>query len=361
MAILTVILFIVILSALVVAHEFGHYMAARKAGMKIEEFGVGFPPRLFAWKDARGTDWSINLIPLGGFVKIFGENGHDAELPGSFASKSIPWRFLTLSGGVLMNFIVAALLFAFGFAVGLPAVIEDAPAGAKVSDISVSVLQVLPDSPAATAGILEGDAILTIDGAAVLTGEEARVALTPKADGSPLSIDVRRAGEVQTFLVQPAFIEEVGREAVGVGVLTTGTVRYPWYLVLPKGIEAATVMTIQVVQAFGGLIAGLVQRENVAAELSGPVGIAVMTGQVASLGFSHLVQFAAMLSINLAVLNALPFPALDGGRIAFLFLEAVRRKRASARFEQGVHAAGFAFLLLLVVFVTYRDLVKLFF
>ncbi len=166
---------------------------------------------------------------------------------------------------------------------------------------------------------------------------------------------------MQTFMVQPAFIEEIGREAVGVGVLTTGTVRYPWYLVLPKGIEAATVMTLQVIQAFGGLLVGLVQRENVAADLSGPVGIAVMTGQVASLGFSHLVQFAAMLSINLAVLNALPFPALDGGRIAFLFLEAIRRKRASARFEQGVHAAGFAFLLLLVVFVTYRDLVKLFF
>jgi regulator of sigma E protease len=171
---------------------------------------------------------------------------------------------------------------------------------------------------------------------------------------------VERAGEEKTIMVEPQFMEQLGRPGIGIALTETGSIRYPLYLAPIMGAETVVSMVSQIVQAFWGLITGIFRSENVVSQLSGPVGIAVLTGQVAKLGFAHLIQFAAMLSVNLAVLNALPFPALDGGRIFFLFIETLRRKPNSQKFEQAVHGAGFALLILLVIFVTYRDIVKLF-
>jgi regulator of sigma E protease len=358
----TIILFLVLLSVLVLAHEWGHFAAARKAGMVVEEFGIGFPPRLFSWKSKRGTVWSVNLIPIGGFVRIQGENGEHRLEEGSFATKSYFARFAVLFGGVFMNLVVAALLFTLGFMFGLPSVIEGGvDSQAIVSDEAVNVVQVLAGSPAEQAGILPGDTVLRIDGETFATGESAREALKPNVDGSPIELEIEQAGEVKTVKLAPAYIEDIDREGVGLALVETGKVRYPWYFAPVQGITTTVGMTIQIVDAFGKLIAGVFTKDtNVAAQLSGPVGIAVLTGQVVDLGLAHLVQFAAMLSVNLAVLNALPFPALDGGRIFFLAIEAIRRKPVSQAFEQGVHAAGFALLILLVVFVTYRDIVNLF-
>lgn len=358
----TILIFLVLLSLLVLAHEWGHFAAARKAKMVVEEFGIGFPPRLFSWTSKRGTVWSVNLIPIGGFVRIQGENGEHRYEAGSFATKSYFARFAVLFGGVFMNLVVAALLFAIGFAFGLPSVIEGGvDARAIVSDEAIHVVQVLPGSPAEQAGVMNGDEVIAIDGETFVEGEAAREALKPNADGAPVEITIERSGEQQTLKMAPAFIEDIDREGVGLALVETGKVRYPWYFAPVKGVTTTIGMTIQIVDAFGGLIAGLFTKDsNVAAQLSGPVGIAVLTGQVADLGLAHLVQFAAMLSVNLAVLNALPFPALDGGRILFLAIEAIRRKPLSQAFEQGVHAAGFALLILLVVFVTYRDIVNLF-
>ncbi|MFA5945725.1 MAG: RIP metalloprotease RseP [Patescibacteria group bacterium] len=359
--IFTIFIFLAVLSILVLAHEWGHYAAARKMGIGIEEFGIGFPPRLFGRKNKNGMLWSVNLIPLGGFVRIKGENGERRHEHDAFAQKSIPARIFVLLAGVMMNLLVAWVLFSAGFAFGLPAVVEDwTDKSAIVSNLSVDVVQIVQNSPASVVGLKEGDKILQIDGQAYTDGVLARSALAPHADGSPIAITYEREGVRAHVSVTPAYVDELGKAGVGVALLGTGNVRYPLYLAPVKGAETTISMTIQVVGAFVGLLSALFHHENVSANLSGPIGIATLTGQVARLGFFHLLQFTAMLSVNLAVLNALPFPALDGGRVFFVLVEGIRRKPNSLTFEQTAHTIGFALLILLVLFVTYKDIVKLF-
>lgn len=357
----TILLFLAILSVLVLVHEFGHFMAARKSGMTVEEFGMGFPPQIFSWKDKKGTVWSINLIPLGGFVKIKGENGVDMDAPDSFASQTWMKRFFVVIAGVLMNVVMAWVLFTTGFLFGLPAVVEDGvDAGVSVTDRAITLVEVLPKSAGADAGLVVGDRILTIDGKVYEKGADARDALKPHEDGSPLSVMIVHQGETKTLSVAPKFVDELGRDGVGVALVETGFLHYPWYLAPWKGVQTTYSSLRDVLVGFGGLAMSLVHREDVSASVSGPVGIAVLTGEVASLGVSHLVQFAAMLSVNLAVMNVLPFPALDGGRLAFLLYEIVRRKKASPAFESVVHGSGFIILLLIVVIVTVKDIIHLF-
>lgn len=358
----TILLFLALLSVLVLVHELGHYIAARKAGMTVEEFGIGFPPRVFSWLAKNGTRWSVNAIPLGGFVKIKGESGKDADAPDSFAAKSWWRRFTVIVAGVTMNLVLAWVLFTVGFLFGLPAVVEDGvDTGVTVTDRAIHIVDVLPGSAADLSGVKVGDRVLTIDGVAYETGTSAREALVPHSDASPIDVMVAQNGETKTIAITPQFVEELGRAGVGVALVETGFVRYPWYLAPVKGVETTMRSTWDVLSAFGGLVVSLFRSEDVSANLSGPVGIAVLTGQVASLGVSHLVQFAAMLSINLAVINILPLPALDGGRLAFLLYEGIRRKKATPAFEQTVHAIGFAALLLIVVFVTVKDIIRIFF
>ena len=357
----TVILFLVILSLLVLMHEWGHFAAARRSGMKVEEFGIGFPPRIFGKKDKDGMIWSVNAIPLGGFVRIKGESGENRSDVDSFASKKILPRLFVLAAGVLMNLLLAAVLFSAGFAFGLPAIVEDGvDPKAVITDRAINIVEVVEDTPASQAGLEVGDRIISIDGEAYTTGEAARQAMIPEAVGEDLELVIARRGEVKTLNVTPAYIEAIGRNGVGVALVETGTIRYPWYLAPLMGVRTTLQMTGSVVGAFVQLISGLFQGAEVAAELSGPVGIAVLTGQVAELGLAHLVQFAAMLSVNLAVINILPFPALDGGRMLFLAIEAVRRKPNSQKIEQAVHTAGFLILMLLVLIITYRDIVNFF-
>lgn len=358
----TILIFLLILSILVLIHEAGHYFAARWAGMTVEEFGIGFPPKLFGRKDKRGTLWSVNAIPLGGFVRIKGEGGTEQErfAPGAFATKSLFKRFVVLVGGVVMNIIAAWVLFSVGFGIGLPSILEGSTIpDSMISNRAIHIVDVVAESPAGTAGLLSGDEVVAIDGVTFATGEEARAALAPHADGSPLLFTVGRGSEEVALEVTPAYIEELQKEGVGIALVETGTVRYPWYKAPIVGAQATFEMTVAVVGGFWGLITGVFTSEEVVSQLSGPVGIASLTGQVVSLGIIHVVQFAAMLSVNLAVLNILPFPALDGGRIFFLFVELVRRKPLTARVEQTIHGMGFALLLILVLFVTYQDIVKL--
>lgn len=354
----TILLFLALLSVLVLVHEWGHYFAARKSGMKVEEFGLGFPPRLASWKRKDGMVVSLNAIPLGGFVKIQGESGDETNSPDSFANKSIARRFIVLVAGVAMNLVAAAVIFTVGFMIGMPTVTEGDIAGGIVSSPAIHVLEVLPDSPAFTAGIEVGDRVMSIDGVPYVDSTAAREALSP--EGEAHQVVIARGDEVLTVSLDAAYIEAIEREAVGIGMLETGTVRFPWYLAPLRGIEATISATWQIVSALGALVGNLVTRQPIDAEIAGPVGIAVVTGEVAKMGISHLLQFAAMLSLNLAVLNILPIPALDGGRIAFLFLEAIRRKKASQQLEQTVHTIGFALLMLMVLVVTFRDIVGLF-
>jgi regulator of sigma E protease len=353
---LTIIVFVFILGLLVFVHELGHFVAARKNGVKVEEFGFGFPPRIFGIKRGE-TIYSLNWIPLGGFVKIKGEGGENKEDEDSFVHKKIWRRAVILAAGVLMNFVLAAVILSIGFMVGLPQVVDGENGYARVRDAKVQIIQILEGTPAAEAGLLPGDAILEIDGQKIENVDVMQEYLGGKID-APVKIIFLRDGEQFEKEIKPIFLTETGRGGIGVGLLKSGIVSYPWYLAIWKGVESTVFFTGEVVFAFYELIKNLIISQKVSVDLSGPVGIAVLTGQVARMGFVYLLQFTAMLSINLAVINFLPFPALDGGRILFLVIEKIRRRPVSQKIENLIHNIGFILLMLLVLLVTFRDVLK---
>lgn len=356
----TILLFLVVLSVLVIAHEWGHYAAAKKIGADVEEFGLGFPPRLFSWKGKDGMIWSFNAIPIGGFVKIRGESGEDRSGPGSFANKGIFQRLFVLAAGVVMNLFLAAILFSIGFMVGIPAITEGGVSGAAmVSNEAMRVAEILPGSAAEEAGLKLGDTLISIDGIEFENSEQARSALVPESIDQIFDVTILREDQELTLSIDPKIEEGFDNEIIGIALLETGTVRYPLYLAPIKGVETTFVYTRDISIAFYQIIKNLILGRDPGVELSGPVGIAVMTGEVASMGFVYLMQFGAILSINLAIINILPFPALDGGRIFFVMIEAVRRKPTSPEFEAVVHNLGFVVLMLLVIFVTYKDILGL--
>lgn len=355
----TFIIFVVVLSLLVFVHELGHFLTAKKMGMKVDEFGFGFPPRAFGIK-IKETVYSINWIPLGGFVKIKGESGEHSDDQDSFASKPAWRRFLVLVAGVTMNIVLAFVLLSAGFMAGLPSVIdENVPASARVSDVALRIMSVAEDGPAAAAGIGAGDKLISIDGQIFTEPEAARSYIGNNAEsGIEVVYESRSDGTEHTKTLEAAHIESVNITGIGVGMAKTGKVAFAPHEALWRGATFTGILTYEVVKAFGGLIKSLVVEQKVTVDLSGPVGIAVLTGEAASLGIVYLLQFTALLSINLAVVNILPFPALDGGRVIFLIIEKIRRKAVSQNVEAIVHNFGFLLLMVLVVLVTYRDFVK---
>lgn len=358
--ILTVLLFILILSVLVFVHELGHFLVARACGMHVEEFGFGFPPRAFGIRRGK-TIYSINWIPIGGFVRIKGENGTDASDNDSFSSKK-PWqRFLVLIAGVTMNFLLASVLLSIGFMVGLPTEIgSNIPAQANIRESRIAIMEVVSDSPAARAGIEQGDSIVLFDGRVIDDAEQARAYLVRRTEaGVDLVIQKRDASQKMVHVVAEP-LKGTTMIGIGVGFIRTGLVSFPVHLAIVRGVSATYQMTGDILRAFSGLIVGLFSGQSMDASLSGPVGIAVMTGQVAAKGIVYLLQFAAILSINLGVINVLPFPALDGGRILFLAIEKLRGKAVNQRFEVAVNNLGFLLLMVLIMFVTVKDVMHLF-
>lgn len=349
---ITLLIFLVVLSVLVFVHEFGHFITAKKLGVRVDEFGFGFPPRAFSVKRG-GTVYSLNWIPLGGFVKIKGEMADEATGRDSFATQSAPRRLLILAAGVTMNMLLAWLLFSAGAMIGLTETVDDVHTSATVRNRAVTVTDVIPDSPASTAGIAYGDSIAAVNGAPVV--EVAALQETLRTASGEVTLTLKRGQTTRDVQVTPVVLEKTGKPGIGVGLLETGTVSYPFWYAPVRGAEITVMNTLAVFQAFGGLIAGIFTGKGVSADVAGPVGIAVATGEVARLGFIYLLQFTALLSINLAVINILPLPALDGGRVLFLIIEKIRRKPVDRRIEGIVHQIGFGLLLLLALFVTVQD------
>lgn len=372
----TILIFILILGLLVFVHELGHFFTAKKSGVRVEEFGFGLPPRAIGIQKKDGkwrfvkqdysadkepkaeTVYSLNWIPLGGFVKIKGEEGGAVSDPDSFANKPIWKRAIILSAGVIMNFILGAALLGIGFGIGLPQALDGGTLKyAVVRDETTQIVQVIDGYPAAKAGIAVGDEILTIDGQKI-SSEAFLRSYIEKSEGKELVLKIKRGDKELDAKATPVPLKETGKPGLGFAFIETGIVSYPWYLAAWKGVEMAGFYAREIAVAFYNLIANLVVHQEVAMDLSGPVGIAVLTGRVARLGIIYLLQFAAMLSINLAIINIFPFPALDGGRLLFLAIEKIRGRAMNQKIESLAHTVGYALLMLLIVAVTYHDVSK---
>ena len=346
---ITLIAFLGVLAVLIIAHELGHLITAKASRVKVEEFGLGFPPRLLSIRRGE-TRYSLNAIPLGGFVKMAGEE--DPKVPGSLASKGIGTRLLVLSAGSLMNALLPLLLFSIAFMVPHGLVRE-----------TVVVAKVAPNSPAARAGIEPGDVVLRIND-------------EPVQNFSDLSRNVfLNLGKEVTLLIKhsdsttedvrviPRWKPPQGQGAIGIerdleAARLNRTVisqHYPFWKAIPMGVG-------ECIEAFiifkNGILSMIIGALPVA--VTGPVGIAQITGEVARAGISPLLEFAAFLSINLALINIFPLPALDGGRIMFVLLEWVRRgKRVSPKTEGMVHTIGFILLITAILLLTYQDILRI--
>lgn len=368
---LTLLIFIAVLGLLVFVHELGHFVVAKRSGMRVDEFGFGFPPRLIGVyrtaegavrvvygartpQDAVGTTiYSLNAIPLGGFVKIVGENNDEADDPNSFVHKPFLARLATLLAGVTMNVVLAWVLFSIVLAAGVPTVVDDptlVPAGARVQNPRTTIIEVRPESPALEAGLRAGDVVLSIDDQTFAAADATRSYILDRK-GATFAFRVERDGRAEVVHVASLASPGENQGPTGIALATVGSVSYPWYRAPLVGLRVTAEQLWEVAAGLGKLVSGGVGLNQV----GGPVKIAQLTGEASRLGFAHLLQFAAFLSLNLAVLNALPIPALDGGRVLFLVVEKVRGKRNNAVFEQTVNAIGFLALLLLMLVVTIND------
>lgn len=355
---LAIIAFIVILGLLVFVHEAGHFLAAKKAGMAVEEFGFGFPPRIFGIRRGE-TLYSLNWIPLGGFVKIKGisdDETDDARMgdEDSFATKSIWRRMSVVAAGVVMNVLFAITLFAIGFGIGIPSVVEQLPASARVRDAKIQIVEVLPNSPAQQADVRLADQIVSINGTDIVNTKDVQEAVKEGEN----TVVLQRGNEVLNKSISSVRNEELARSILGVTLVKTGIVSYPWVEAIGQAFITGFSLLWQILLAFGTLLQSLIFDQKVPSDIAGPVGVAVITGQVAEQGFIYLLQFTALLSLNLAIINFLPIPALDGGRFLFLLIEKLRRKPMDQKVEGRAHKIGFALLLLLVLLVTFRDVAQ---
>lgn len=341
-------------------HELGHFVIAKRAGMRVDEFGLGFPPRIFGIKKGE-TTYTLNLIPLGGFVKIHGEDGSGRDDPRSFSSKSAGKRALVLAAGVLMNLAFAAVLLSIGFGLGLPTTVNETTVG-TIRDVQVRVAAIAPDSPAAGSDLGVGDAIVGVtvnDERITITNPDVLISAIDVHRGEEIILNIQRGRNSYDIPVVPRMEIPENEGAIGIALLETGFVSYPWYEAIWRGIVETGRLAVLFVTLFVGLLVELVSTGTVQADLAGPVGIAAITGQATELGFIFVLQLAVILSINLAILNAVPFPALDGGRLLFLVIEKLRGHPISQKVENIIHTAGFAFLIGLMILVTIRDIDRL--
>lgn len=354
----TIIIFILVLAVIVLVHELGHYVAARKNGVSVDEFGIGFPPRaLKLFKNKAGTLISLNWLPIGGFVKLKGEQGDHKKDPDSFSHKK-PWRrAIILVAGVSMNVLLAIVLFTIGYTVGLPKAIDTVPTQfATITNQQIQIIQVVDNSPADKAGIQSDDVITALNGELITSIEQIRAVANINKD-IPVSFTYLRDETEYTVLITPEILPvDTSQATFGISTLETGIVSYPIWYAFWMGIQETFQLLWLIITALATMIYNLFTSAPIGQDLVGPIGVAVITGKFVELGYIYVLQFVALISLNLAVINIIPFPALDGGRLLFLFIEKVKGSPVKEQTETLIHNVGFIVLLILVGIVTVRDI-----
>jgi regulator of sigma E protease len=362
--------FVAILVILVLVHELGHFIAAKRAGMTVEEFGVGFPPRIASvtW---HGTRYSLNWIPLGGFVRMLGEDGEvevkrlreqgmsepeiERAMVGAFNRRPVPIRIVVLLAGVAMNFLLAASLFAIAFS--MPVQVGEGP---------LTITEIQADSPAED--VLEvGDVILGADGRTFDRSADLTEYIAERG-GTAVVLQLERDGTALDVSVTPRIVSDADRSRgvgpIGFGYDPARVTEVPSTVTGPidavgRGVDTAWTLATQIPGGLADAVGGLIGLSPNAPDARGPIGIAQETGRVLEAPLVSQLFFVGLLSINLAVLNVLPFPPLDGGRIAVVLVEAVRRRRMPAEREALVYLTGFAVLIALVILISIQDIQRL--
>lgn len=358
---MTIILFFLVLFVLILVHEWGHFIAAKKTDMQVDEFGIGFPPKLVGYKKGE-TEYTFNALPIGGFVRIAGENAEEEETSErSFGAKSKLAQAIVLIAGVTMNVLFAWFLFIVVFMVGVPTPVAEEDA----TDNSVlTVTSVLPGSPAAEAGLLPGMEVTGVTRAGQPLADLTPTAFSnfTRAAETEIEFAVTDDGEGDRIFITPTkglLPDAPEQPAVGISLALIETVSAGPL----QAVKDATVTTVQslgaIVVGLSGLLLDMVQGEADYSQVAGPVGIAGLVGDAAQFGFTSLLWFTAIISLNLAVINLLPFPALDGGRLVMVAIESVTRKPINPVWVGRVNLLGFILLLALMVAVTYSDILKL--
>jgi regulator of sigma E protease len=375
---MSIIIFIIILLVLVLVHEFGHFFTAKKFGIRVDEFGFGFPPKLFGIKKGE-TEYTFNLLPIGGFVKIFGEDPNDENTNGpdkarSFISKPKWQQAIVLFAGIFSNFLLAWLLFSIGFMSGLPTSVDSQAKGYELTDVNLVVVAVAEDSPAFKAGLKSGDKITSVE---IMTSsnsedhlqnpspDELRNFIVSKApivsEKNPIAIGyVRGKDEAKLAFLVPQKTSETADPSIGISMDQIGTAKLPPHQALYEGMKLTIHVTKGTAVGLYTLISDGIKGQGSFAAVTGPVGMVGIVGDAYEFGFVYLLSFAALISINLAIINLIPFPALDGGRLFFLLIEKIKGSPLNPRFSNTANMIGFGVLLLLMLVVTYHDVVKLF-
>ena len=366
---MSIVIFIIILLVLVLVHEFGHFFTAKMFGIRVDEFGFGFPPKLFSKKIGE-TEYSINALPFGGFVKIFGENPDDENTNGldsarSFVNKPKWQQALVLFAGIFSNFLLAWLLFSIGFMSGLPTSVGAEPAGTTLSDVHLTVVSVLPKSPAEVAGLKVGDKIISVDSGKDLVSDinpDTLKAFVLSHGNSEIDVGYLRGKntEINIAKTTPKINATDNQPEIGISMDMIGTAKLPFFSAFWQGLKLNWLMTENTVTGLYSLISEALRGHGSLAGVSGPVGMVGIVGDAYQFGFVYLLSFTALISINLAIINLIPFPALDGGRILFLLIEKIKGSRLNPKIANMANMIGFSILILLMLFITYHDVVKLF-
>jgi regulator of sigma E protease len=360
---MSIFIFIVVIVALIVVHEFGHFVAAKLSGMRVDEFGLGYPPRALVIARKGGTEYTLNWLPFGGFVKIYGEDGNDAG-PRSFVTRPRIQQALVLVAGVAMNLLFAYVLITGALVAGTPRALEK-------SDLVIArnqelmVANVLPGSPAARAGLLAGDSLVRASDAAgswQAVDPESFSAFISASRGGPVALTVKRNGTEQAISAMPAAgiaVTDPTRYALGVEVATVGVVPLSLGAAMVEGASltwgALTLTAAGLWHFFYGVFTFSADLSQVA----GPVGIAGAVGSASAQGFGNLLSIMAIISINLALINLIPVPALDGGRLLFVLIESVIRRPIKAGVAHAINSVGFVFLIVLMLVITAHDIFKI--
>ena len=356
-----IIIFIIILLVLVVAHEWGHFFSAKRFGIRVDEFGFGFPPRAKTLFKKGDTTYTLNWLPIGGFVKIHGENPEedgvvDPDAHRSMMNKPRWQQAIVLFAGIFMNFLLAWFIFSIGFMSGtMPA--ADAP------NARLTILEVSKSSLAERAGLMQGDVVISAtDPVQKIENPtpEDFISFVKSQSGKTITLTTESNGQTNAKIITLEKTADGKVQPLGIGISMVGYAKYPFFTAIYEGLRESALTFRDTTIGLARFIKDIFIWKADFSTLSGPVGMVSMVKSSLHFGFGGLLYFMATISISLAVLNFFPFPALDGGRLLFLLIEKIKGSRLSPKFANYANLIGFCLLMLLMLVVTYHDIVKLF-